>query len=156
MQIPSNWVQYRTAEEEKPTPVYLYADFTSQNGSFASIEIFGSESLYYDQNDAAQASLSAYKELANQTNFNLMQPIECDKYTLNKLPACSFVGTYQIDGSNQTDLDVLAVDPNGTEYEATFTATNDLYDQFLPVTEHMVKSISFDPKKVAPALNNPA
>lgn len=52
-----------------------------------------------------------------------------------------------------TYLDVLATDLNGIGYSDEFTVTNDLYYPFLPIAEYMLKSISFDPDKVASGLN---
>lgn len=150
MQIPSDWVPIRTAEEEKLTPIVVYADYTTKNGSFALIEIFGSESEYYDQKDSIADSLSIYE---NETNYKLLKPIECGTYTLNKLPECFFVATYQDEGQSQTMLDVLAIDQNWIEYETEFVASSDLYDKFLPAAEYMIKSISFDPDNVASVLN---
>ena len=151
MQIPSDWIPIMTPEEEKWTPIDVYAEHTTKNGSFASIEVFGSGSEYYDQKDSIADSLSEYE---NETNYKLLNPIECGTYALNKLPACSFVVTYQDDGQPQTVLDVLAIDQKGIEYETEFVASSDFYDRFFPAAEHMIKSISFDPDKVASVLNS--
>jgi hypothetical protein len=115
------------------------------------LEIYGLESVYYDPRDSLQVDIDSFK---GSPNFKLLQPIECGKYTLNKLPACSYVATLNAENTKTYNiLEVLAIGSNGIEYQAHFIASKDLYDMFLPSVEYMVKSISMNPEKVSSVLN---
>ncbi|WP_458743419.1 hypothetical protein [Candidatus Nitrosocosmicus sp. T] len=46
----------------------------------------------------------------------------------------------------------MVIDSNGIEYSVTFAGKSGGYDQFLPVAEYMISTITFDKAKVAEAL----
>ena len=107
---------------------------STKDDSYADIYLEVYESPYFNANDAIEERLTGYEAA---TNFELLQPIECGKYTLNKLPACSFGATWPNEGEPaDTSLIILSVGQDGTGYEVTFSATNDLYNRFLPVAEY--------------------
>ena len=63
------------------------------------------------------------------------------KYTINGIPTCSFIASFDQDGVNTKYLKVRAVDSvSGNEFGVDFFATPNLFNHFLPVVDQMINS----------------
>src|ERR687897_868288 len=142
MKYPSNWFPSKPAGEEYPSLLEMDFSYTGGGRSdIASVSIIAHESVFTnvsDLMDSFAASLSS--------EFDIIQPVECDKYMVKGLQACSITSTYK-----QTDLpgnptiketDVVTIDELGVQYILIYGASKNLYDDFLPVAEEMIKSFN--------------
>jgi hypothetical protein len=76
----------------------------------------------------------------------LIQPTQCGKYVIKGVSACDTLSTYKDPLSPKksivNDLLIGIIDDEGVEYVMEYKATKDVFDDFLPVVEEMVKSFN--------------
>ena len=72
--------------------------------------------------------------------------MECTKYVIKGSEGCSIITTYK-----QTDLrgnptvkemDIVIIDEYGVQYTLIYGASKNLFDDFLPVAEEMIRSFN--------------
>ena len=80
---------------------------------------------------------------AESAGVKLEQPIECSKYFINDILACSMITSgLNPDLGQGKVLLVFLVDKNGIEYALYLSASQDLFEYFKPVFDHMVNSFA--------------
>lgn len=141
MKYPSNWFPSKAGNEEYPSLLEMDFSYTGGRSDIASVSVIADESVFTnlsDLMDSFAASLSS--------EFDIVQPVECNKYIVKGLPACSITSTYK-----QTELpgnptiketDIVIIDEFGVQYILIYGASKNLYDDFLPVAEEMIKSFN--------------
>jgi hypothetical protein len=72
----------------------------------------------------------------------LEHAIECSKYTINDVQACSMIYSDLNPDLQEKVLFVYAVDEKGIEYALYLGATHNLFEYFKPVFDHMVNSFA--------------
>lgn len=151
VKYPSNWVPTNVLESLLG-PVDLRFSYPDDNTSKAEVDVvqYAEPSVFkptdehiYTLNEPLYWEISGNANLSTVTKFEIEQPIECQKFTLNGLPACSVIYEIHDLATSPKELVVLAVsavDPDGTEFRAHYTASFDLFKHFLPTAEYMIKS----------------
>jgi hypothetical protein len=85
--------------------------------------------------------INAEQANTDSTGGKLEQPIECSKYFINDILACSMTYSGLNPDADQVKLLlVYLVDNKGIEYTLYLGATPDLFEYFKPVFDHMVSS----------------
>ncbi len=152
IQIPSNWFAERLPENEKLAPIDYIFRYADRGTSFAWTELLIDNSLHFNSNDAVASQLPSYE---NFDNYELLQPIECDTYTLNDAQACSYISTFKLEGEDQRNvLTVISVNSDGVQTGMLFITSSNIFDQFLPVGDYIIKSVSIDSNKINSILNS--
>lgn len=142
MKYPSNWLPSKSATDEY-APL-LAMDFVYSGGDssdVASVSIVADESIFTNASDV----IDIFSE-ALPSKFKVIQPMECMKYVIKGLEGCSIITTYK-----QTDLpgnptvkemDIVIIDEYGVQYTLIYGASKNLFDDFLPVAEEMIRSFN--------------
>jgi hypothetical protein len=75
-------------------------------------------------------------------NFELIQDVECKKYTIDGHKACSIINTQTPDYISETKAALMTVDSliNGTTYRFMYASTPDNFDSSLPAIDKMIGS----------------
>ena len=142
VQYPSNWTPRGVAEADRSGPIdslFVAPIGGDQVGEVEFIQ-YAQPSAFNTPQESLQSEINSLQNDPTVTKFEIERPVECQRYTLAGLPACSYI--YEIatpDGS----MAVMAVDalaPDGTEYEAYYKASFDLFQHLLPAAEDMIKS----------------
>jgi hypothetical protein len=111
----------------------------SGRSDVASVSVIAVESIFTNVSDVMDTFSAALS-----SKFKLIQPMECTKYVVKGLEACSVITSYK-----QTDLpgnptvkemDVVLIDEYGVQYTLIYGASKNLFDDFLPVAEEMIGS----------------
>ena len=143
VQYPSDWAPSAPVEDEisGPIDIIFFAPVTGAD-EVAQVEFiqYAQPSIFSTPQEALESEISTLQNDPTVTKFEIERPLECQRFTLNSLPACSYI--YEIT-SPDGNLAVMAVDalaPDGTEYEVYYHGSFDLFEDFLPAAESMVKS----------------
>jgi len=146
IKYPSNWIPQKVDEFEGveiTSPINMYFVYSDSRSSGAIISIAADESIFTNATDSVD-SIYAYAQ--SLPRYKLVQPMECGKYVLKEVQACSTVISYkntELPGNPiVTELDIVTIDEDGVEYVMAYIANKGLFDDFLPVVEEMVKSFS--------------
>ena len=146
IKYPSNWIPQKVDEFEGvdiTSPINLYFVYSDSRSSGAIISIAADESIFTNATDSVD-SIYAYAQ--SLPRYKLVQPMECEKYVLKEVQACSTVISYKNTELPRkpivTELDIVTIDEDGVEYVMAYIANKGLFDDFLPVVEEMVKSFS--------------
>ena len=145
IEYPSNWAPSGVAATESSGPVdILFIPLASiAKGSDTQVEFvqYAQPSPFNTARESLESELNALQNDPDVTKFEIERPIECDKYTLSGLPACSVI--YEIVTSAGGPLAIMIVDSlesNGTENEVYYRASYDLFESLLPTVEDMIDS----------------
>ncbi len=142
MKYPSNWFPSKSGNEEYPSLLEMDFSYTGGDRSdIASVSVIADESVFTtvsDLMDSFAASLSS--------EFDIVQPVECNKYMIKGLQACSIISMYkqtELPGNPTIkEMDIVTIDEFGVQYILIYGASKNLYDDFLPVAEEMIKSFN--------------
>lgn len=114
-----------------------------KGNSIAGLTLIASESIFVnvtDMVDSYETTVQNYKK------YELIQSTQCRKYAIEGMSACDSLSTYRDPLSPKNsivnDLLIGTIDEDGVEYVMEYKATKDLFDDFLPVVEEMVKSFN--------------
>ncbi|GKS62287.1 hypothetical protein YTPLAS21_17450 [Candidatus Nitrosocosmicus sp.] len=152
IQIPSNWFPERLPEGEKLAPIDFIFSYSGRGDSFAWVELLISNSYYFNARDASEAYMLDYKQY---DDFGVLQPIDCESFTLGGMEACAFTATFRLEEENQRNaLTLISVTPDGIQYEIVFVASTDIFNTFLPVGKYIINSVSIDSNRIKEFLNN--
>ncbi|WP_458743417.1 hypothetical protein [Candidatus Nitrosocosmicus sp. T] len=93
LQIPSNWIPQKVPEADKLTPINDQFNYYGKNSESAPawLNIRLSESLYYNPTDSFESIIAASSSFED---YKVLQPVECQTYTINKEQACSLIETF--------------------------------------------------------------
>lgn len=151
IQIPSNWFPERIPESEKLAPIDYLFRYADKGDSFVWLELLISNSQYYEARDAAEAYISGYSQY---DDFQVLEPVECNTYMLNNVPACSFLTSFKLEGEEQRSvLSLISITSEGIQNEVVFVASSDVYDAFFPVGNFIINSLTINSSKVNEALD---
>jgi hypothetical protein len=151
-QVPSNWNVSELSDDEKLAPIDYMLSYNDKGNSFAWIELMMSEPLYSNASAALESYMSEYQQF---DDFNLLEPIECNTYTLNGAPACSFLSSRQLEGEQKRNvLNVVSITPNGIQTDVVFIASSNIFEPFLPVGEYIINSLAINSTAVSQVLEN--
>jgi hypothetical protein len=146
MKYPSNWVPTKIDEyegAELTSPINMNFIYSGGGSKFASIGISGDESIFTNVTDLVD---SVYAVAQSFPSYKLVQPMECQMYTINKVNACSTIISYKntdLPGKPEVnELDIVAIDEDGIQYIIYYGATKKIFDDFLPVVGEMITSFS--------------
>lgn len=146
IKYPSNWIPQKIGGYEGvevTSPIAMSFLYSGSGTSGAIISITADESVFTNATDSID-SIYAYAQ--SLPKYKLLEPMECGKYTINGIYACSALLSYknvELPGKPiVSELDIVIIDENGMQYIIGYTATKGLFDDFLPVAEEMVKSFS--------------
>ncbi len=152
IQIPSNWNASEVLEAEALAPIDYIFRYNDKGNSFAWLELMIDKPLYSDARTAAESYISDYQQF---DDFILLQPIDCNTYTLNDVPACSFLSSQQLEGEERRNvLDIVSISPNGIQTDVIFITSSNIYDTFLPVGEYIINSLDINSSMVNLVLDN--
>lgn len=142
VQHPSNWTPSGVQEPQGPIDILFWSPGSDEDsGAYANFVQWTDQSLFRTAQEALDAEISSLQNDGTLTKFEIERPIECSRYTLNTLPACSVV--YEIgnpDGTNFAMMIVDALATNGTEYEVYYRSDFESFEHFLPTVEIMIES----------------
>ena len=146
VQYPSNWTPTAPAAADARGPIdsIFYAPVSADE--LAQVEFFqyAQPSVFTTPKESLESEISTNQNDPTTTKFEIERPIECQKYTLNGLQACSYIyethSTPESGIPNQAILAVDALADDGTEYETYYYGSYDLFEHFLPVAENMIKT----------------
>ena len=102
---------------------------------------YGSKSAFNSAQESLESEISNSQNDPTLTKFEIEQPIECIKYTLNGIQACSYIyETNSKDGGHLVTMSVDAMLNDGTEYEVYYKADTKSFKKYLPIAEEMLMS----------------
>jgi len=146
IKYPSNWIPQKMGEYEGveiTSPIAMNFIYSSSGSSGAIITISADESIYTNVTDSID-SIYAYGQ--SLSKYKLLESMECGKYMINGINACSTVLSYknvELPGKPiVNELDVVTIDEDGVQYLIAYIATKDSFDDFLPVAQEMIKSFN--------------
>ena len=146
IKYPSNWIPQKVDEYEGievTSPIAMSFIYSAHGSSGALISIAADESIFTNATDLID---SIYAAALGFSKYKLLDPMECGKYMINGINSCSTVLSYKntaLPGKPMVnELDVVTIDKDGVQYIIGYTATKDLFDDFLPVAEDMIKSFN--------------
>ena len=152
IQIPSNWIASEVSEAEALAPIDYIFRYNDKGNSFAWVEVMISKDSESDARSVAESYVSYYQEF---DDFALLDPIDCNTYTLNDAPACSLLSSQQLEGEQERNvLNMVSVTPDGVQTDAIFITSNNIYDSFFPVGEYIIKSLDINSTMVNLVLDN--
>ena len=152
VQVPSNWNVSELSDNEKLAPIDYMLRYNDKGNSFAWIEIMISEPLYSSPRAAAEDYVTDYQQYEN---FQLLEPIKCDKYTLSNSTACSILSSQQLEGEQRRNvLNVVSMTPDGIQIDVVFITSSNIYEPFLPVGEYIINSLTINSTAVSQDLEN--
>ena len=143
MDYPSNWIPGKSRDNpENPSPIDMYFVYSGSRGSnVASLSVTADESIYTNVPDYMDSLISTLP-----SKFKPVQPVECTKYMIKGVEACSFIVSYKntdVPGKPTImEMDVVIIDEFGVQYVMSYSASKNLYDDYLPVAEQMIKSFN--------------
>lgn len=143
MDYPSNWIPSKSRDNsENPSPIDMNFVYTGGSGSdVASLAVVADESIYTNVSDFMDSLTSSLN-----SKFKIVQPSECTKYTIKGVQACSLITSYKLTERpgkpTAMEMDVVIIDEFGVQYMLIYGASKNLYDDFLPVAEGMIKSFN--------------
>jgi hypothetical protein len=151
IQIPSNWNASELTGAEALASIDYMFRYNDKGNSFAWVELLISESLYSDSRTAAEAYVEDYQQYED---FQLLEPIACDRYSLNNASACSVLSSQQLEGEQRRNvLNVVSVTPDGIQTDAVFVVSKNVYEPFLPVGEFVIDTLKINSNRVDQVLN---
>lgn len=142
LKYPSNWIPTKSASNGHAS--LLDMDFAYSGGGssdIASVSVIADESIFTNASDVVETFSEALP-----SKFKVIQPMECTKYVIKGSEGCSIITTYK-----QTDLrgnptvkemDIVIIDEYGVQYTLIYGASKNLFDDFLPVAEEMIRSFN--------------
>lgn len=142
IKYPSNWFPNKI---ETPELINMFFAYQGQGSSFATLNLVGGDSIFTNVTDLLD-SFSAQRQTFDK--YQMVQPIECQKYMLNGKVACSHIESFKFELPDfptkpiVNQLTVGAIDEDGMEYTVIYTAPKKVFDDFLPVAEEMIKSLN--------------
>lgn len=146
IKYPSNWIPQKVDEYEGikvTSPIAMSFIYSGHGSPGALISIAADESIFTNATDLID---SIYAAAPGFLKYKLLEPMECGKYMINGMNSCSTVLSYKntvLPGKPMVnELDVVTIDKDGVQYIIGYTATKDLFDDFLPVAEEMIKSFN--------------
>jgi hypothetical protein len=141
VQYPSNWTPSGVVEPYGPIDMlFLSPGSNLESGAEVEFIQYSDPSVFRTAQEALGAEINSLQNDPTLTKFEIERPLECTRYTLNGLQACSVI--YELTGPDGS-FAALAVDSvatNGTEYEAYYKASFDSFEHFLPTVENMIES----------------
>ena len=144
LQYPPNWTvsDVLEAEREGPIDVLILAPVTNET-DVAEINFirYTQPSIFNTPQESLESEITTLQNDPTLTKFEIERPVECSS-NLGGLPACSYI--YEVASTDGGNLAVMAVDalaPDGTEYEAYYRASFDLFEDLLPTVERVIESI---------------
>jgi len=144
IQYPSNWTPSGVIESMKVGPIdilFLSPGSDEDSGAEVNFVQWADQSVFRSAQEALEAEISTHQNNQTLTKFEIERPLECSRYTLNGLQACSVI--YEISGPDIGDLATMVVDSlaaDGTEYEVYYKSDFDSFEHFLPTVGSMIKS----------------
>jgi hypothetical protein len=144
MKYPSNWFPSNAGDEEYPSLLDMTFSYTAGDDSdVASVSVIADESVFTNVSDL----MDGFAESVG-SEFDIVQPAECSKYTIKGEQACSIISSYKetdLPGNPTVkEMDIVSIDEFGVQYILIYGATKNLFDDFLPVAEEMIKSFNSD------------
>ena len=146
IKYPSNWIPQKTPEfegAEITSPIAMNFIYSGSGSSGAILTITADESIFTNASDSIDA-IYAYGQ--SLSKYNLLEPMECGNYVINRVSACSTVLSYknvELPGKPiVNELDVVMIDEDGVQYVISYIATRNLFDDLLPVAQEMIKSFN--------------
>jgi hypothetical protein len=147
IKYPSNWIPQKMGEfggVEVTSPIamnFIYSGSGPSGGAI--ITITADESIFTNVTDLID-SIYAYGQ--SLSKYKVLEPMECGKYMINGINACSTVLSYknvELPGKPiVNELDVVTIDEDGVQYVIGYIATKDSFDDLLPVAQEMIKSFN--------------
>jgi hypothetical protein len=152
IQIPSNWNASELPETGALAPIDYMFRYDDKGNSFAWVELMIDETTNLNAMSIADSYLSYYQQF---DDFNLLEPIDCNTYTLNDAPACSILSSQQLEGEQRRNvLNAVSVTPDGIQTDVVFITSNNIYESFLPIGEYMINSLDINSTAVNHGLEN--
>ena len=142
VQYPSNWTPSGALQPWGPVDIIFYSPGADPD-SGADIEFiqYADPSVFRTAQEALEAQINAYQNNPTLTKFEIERPLECSRFTLNGLQACSII--YEVRGpdiGSYAAMEVNSLAPNGTEYYVYYRTAFDSFEHFLPTAENMIES----------------
>ena len=140
IKYPSNWSPQKIDLDEKSyiegiPSIHIKFIYVGSASSHAVITIFAQESILSNATDLMNSFFASLSD----SKYKLLQPVECGRYEINQINACSIIVQYkkeEVKGDPvANELDIGTVDEDGIKYIFAFSATKDLFDDLLPVVE---------------------
>jgi hypothetical protein len=146
IQYPSKWIPTNVSDPLGPIDVQFWYD-SGNNDSFAYVSVYSSPNSPFSTSLEMIEDEQIPQQVSAGVNYRLEQGIECDTYVINEAQGCSFIFLTSYTDERQTQ-NVLAVDAvdNQTviEYAMVLAASQDVFEQFKPAFDHMVKSFELN------------
>lgn len=142
IKYPSDW--FPDKGNDATGLINMYFAYQGKGSSFAILNIYGAESLFTNVSDKIDSSSVAKQDL---DDYKIVQSLECGKYKIDGMVACSLIESYRLEMDEYPDplvnlLTVGAIGEDGIEYLIGYQATAKQFDDFLPVAEEMIKSFT--------------
>lgn len=141
IKYPSNW-DFSKYDEDSSELINIYFYYQGGN-SLAELALFSEQSLFTNLSEMV-SSYPVY--LQNHPDYDVLQPVQCGKYSIINLQACDIIVTYRDTRlANEPIVKHLIVgtlDKGGVEYIIEYFVTEGLYEHYLPVAKEMIASFN--------------
>lgn len=144
IEYPSNWSPYKDKQNsEYSSPIDMSFYYTGGSDEFASVGVVAEEAIFTNVSDSID---SIHASVQSLSKYKVVEPIECTKYLIKDTISCSTIFSYRntdVSGNPTiNELDIVTIDDEGVQYLVYYSATKNVFDDFLPVAEEMVKSFT--------------
>jgi hypothetical protein len=149
IQYPSKWEARNTTDPIGPIDVefWYYGNTSSASDTYAYVTLIAWPNFHFTSTQQMIENDQLTVE-SEAENFKKKQGPECSSYIINEVQSCSII-YYSLTFPDQlharNTLVVDAVDNStGVQYSMEFTASEDVFEQFKPVFDHMVGSFELN------------
>jgi len=141
VQYPSTWTPSGPLVVSGPIDIVFSSPGSDQeNGAEIEFIQYEAKSPFSTARESLESEMAGVPNDPANTNLEIERPIECSKYTLNGLPACSIIFEVDVDRIPRAIMVVDALADDGTEYEVYYRSDFESFEPFLPITESMINS----------------
>ena len=141
IKYPSNW-SLGKYYQDLSSPINMYFLYQGKGSAYAQLTVYADQSLFSNITELVESQLT----FLNDQNYKVLQPVQCDKYTIKNITACDVFITYKglVTEGKPTikELIIGVIDEAGYEYIIEYFGTAKLYDYFLPVANEMINSFN--------------
>lgn len=143
VQYLSDWIPNYAPESAKAGPIDIYfdsPDYSDVSGVTIEFIEYDAKSAFNSARESLEAEINHHKNDQALSKFEVEQPIECSKYILNGIQACSYIYEIRDENGNSAVIAVDAISDDGTEYESYYLSSFNSFKQYVPIFDKMIKS----------------
>jgi hypothetical protein len=149
IQYPSKWEPRNAPDPLGPIDVefWYYGNTSSSPDTYAYVDVVAWRNFQYYNSTQEMIKNDQLTMETEAEDFKIEQAPECNSYVINQVQGCSHIYSLSFPGQPywRNALFVDAVDNRtGIQYQLALVASQDVFEQFKPVFDHMVNSFTLN------------